>query len=370
MPVIVLPVPDSIDGIFDSIKQTALIQKAGGGTGFDFSELRPTGDIVRSSGGKTSGPITFWRVFSETTNAIQQGAFRRGANMGMMSIDHPDSLRFINAKNDPSAFTNFNISVKVTDAFMKQLTDNPNAPHIVINPRTKKRYVIPHSVDIHSYSIDDLLPGDQATKDCYTVKDIWDMIINNAWATGEPGICFIDHVNKDNPTPNLGPIKATNPCGEQPLLFYESCNLGSINIAKFINKKKQDLDWNRLKKTIKLAIRFLDDVIDANHYPIPEVKKMTLGNRKIGLGIMGFWDTLILLGIKYDSDTSCSSLLRNLLLLFKIMLTKPSEELAKKEAAFPNWQGSIWDTKYHQKSRNAAIMHYCSNWYNKPYRRL
>jgi len=350
----VLPVPDSIDGIFDSIKQTALIQKAGGGTGFDFSELRPTGDIVRSSGGKTSGPISFWRVFSEVTNAIQQGAFRRGANMGMMSINHPDILKFINAKNDPSAFTNFNISVKVPDAFMKKLKGKPEVLHIVTNPRTKKKYIIPHSVDILSYTIDDLLSEDRGTDDCYTVKEIWDMIINNAHSTGEPGICFIDRVNQDNPTPNLGPIEATNPCGEQPLLFYESCNLGSINISKFVNKKRQDLNWNRLKNTIKLVVRFLDNVIDVNHYPIPEIKKMTLGNRKIGLGIMGFADTLILLGIKYDTQKA-EQFAEKLASFIQGKAHKASEELAKERGSFPNWKGSIWDTKYHRTMRNAAV---------------
>jgi ribonucleoside-diphosphate reductase alpha chain len=350
----VLPVPDSIDGIFDSIKQTALIQKAGGGTGFDFSELRPTGDIVRSSGGRTSGPISFMRVFSEATNAIQQGAFRRGANMGMMNITHPDILKFITAKENPSAFNNFNISVKVTNAFMKQIIDNPNAPHIVTNPRTKKRYAIPHSVEIHSYSIDDLLPADRATKDCYTLKEIWDIIINNAWATGEPGICFIDLINKDNPTPNLGPIKATNPCGEQPLLFYESCNLGSINISKFVNRKNQDIDWQRLTNTITLAVRFLDNVIDANYYPIHEIEKRTLGNRKIGLGIMGFWDTLVLLGIKYDSEQAVE-FAEKLASFIQDNAHKISQELAKERGCFLNWKGSIWDTKYHRKMRNASV---------------
>ncbi len=350
----VLPVPDSIDGIFDSIKQTALIQKAGGGTGFDFSGLRPTGDIVRSSGGKTSGPVSFWRVFSEATNAIQQGAFRRGANMGMMNLNHPDILKFITAKEDLFAFNNFNISVKVPDAFMKQLTDNPNEPHIVTNPRTKKRYAIPHSIDLHSYSIDDLLPRDKATKDCYTVKDIWDMIIQNAWATGEPGICFIDRVNKDNPTPHIGQIEATNPCGEQPLLFYESCNLGSINVLKFVNGEKQDLDWDRLEKTIKLVVRLLDNVIDANHYPIPEIEKMTLGNRKIGLGIMGFADTLILLGIKYDSDQA-EQFTEKLASFIQKHAHKASEELAKERGCFLNFKGSTWDTKHNRKMRNAAV---------------
>ena len=257
----VLSIEDSITGIFDTVKNTALIQKAGGGTGFSFDRLRPTGDLVASSGGTTSGPISFWKVLSETTHAIQQGAFRRGANMGMMSVNHPDIIKFIFAKMNLDVFTNFNISIKVPDVFMKQLQETPNTLHVVINPRTGKRYIIPHSIDIHSYTINDLIPQSQAD-DCFTVSEIWNIIIVNAHATGEPGICFIDHVNKSNPTPALGKIDATNPCGEQPLLPYEACNLGSINITKFVNEKRTDLNWNLLAKTVRLANRFLDNVID------------------------------------------------------------------------------------------------------------
>ncbi|MFC1795437.1 ribonucleotide reductase N-terminal alpha domain-containing protein, partial [Planctomycetota bacterium] len=247
-----LPIEDSIDGIFDTVKNTAVIQKSGGGTGFSLDRLRPTGDIVRSSGGRTSGPLSFLRVLSETTNAIQQGAFRRGANMGMMSIYHPDIIKFIYAKLNPGAFANFNISVKIPDDFMKQLREDPQAIHTVINPRTGKKYMIPHSIDVHSYAIDELIPEGRADDDCFAIHEIWNIIIVNAHATGEPGIFFIDHVNNNNPTPHLGCIEASNPCGEQPLLPYEACNLGSINISKFVNKKQQDLDWNRLKKTTKL----------------------------------------------------------------------------------------------------------------------
>jgi ribonucleoside-diphosphate reductase alpha chain len=350
----VLPVPDSVDGIFDAIKSTALIQKAGGGTGFDFSQLRPTGDIVASSGGKTSGPISFLQVFAEATNAIQQGAFRRGANMGMMSIDHPDILKFIHAKQDPNAFTNLNISVKVTDAFMNTLDRNPDAIHIVVNPRTKRRYAIPRSVDIGTYTIDDLVSVDQAADDCYTVKEVWNMIIRNAHATGEPGICFIDRVNADNPTPHLGRIEASNPCGEQPLLPFESCNLGSINVLKFVNVTGDDLDWDSLASTVKLAVRFLDNVIDANHFPIPQIEKITHGNRKIGLGIMGFADTLVLLGIRYDSEAA-KQFAEKLASFIQEHAHKASEELAKERGCFPNWRGSIWDTKHHRPMRNATV---------------
>lgn len=194
----VLPIEDSTDGIFDTVKNTALIQKSGGGTGFDFSSLRPTGDIVSSSGGTTSGPISFWRVIAETTNAIQQGAFRRGANMGMMTIDHPDILKFIHAKQDLTAFSNFNISVKITDSFMTELYERPDTLHIVTNPRTKRKYAIPHSIDINSYTIDDLVPKKRANNDCYTVKELWDMIVRGAHATGEPGFCFFDRINDAN----------------------------------------------------------------------------------------------------------------------------------------------------------------------------
>jgi ribonucleoside-diphosphate reductase alpha chain len=237
----VLPIEDSIEGIFETVKQTALIQKAGGGTGFSFDRLRPTGDRVASSGGTTSGPLSFWKVFSQTTEAIQQGAFRRGANMGMMSIGHPDILKFLHAKQNLKAFTNFNISVKITDKWMKKLNNSPDLPHIVENPRTKQRYLLPKELDIDTYTIDKLYPfkgkkppADLKAAGFYTIGDIWKAITKCAHKTGEPGVAFIDRINRDNPTPTLGMIEATNPCGEQPLLPYEACTLGSINLTKFI----------------------------------------------------------------------------------------------------------------------------------------
>jgi len=348
-----LPIEDSIDGIFDTVKNTAVIQKSGGWTGFSLDRLRPTGDIVRSSGGRTSGPISFLRVLSETTNAIQQGAFRRGANMGMMSIAHPDILRFIHAKDDPAAFTNFNLSVKVPDAFMRQLKNNPDALHVVINPRTKKKHVIPRSINKDSYSINDLLPEGRAASKCFSVREVWDMIVKNAHATGEPGICFIDRVNEANPTPTLGQIEASNPCGEQPLLPYEACNLGSIAVSKFVQKDRCDLDWDSLAKTVALGVRFLDDVIDVNHYPIPQIEKMTLGNRKIGHGIMGFADALILLGIRYDSEEAVE-FAEKLASFTQDHAHQASEQLARKRGCFPNWKGSIWDTQHHRPMRNAT----------------
>jgi len=349
----VLPIEDSIDGIFSTIKNTALIQCAGGGTGFSFDKLRATGDLVTSSGGRTSGPISFWKVLAETTSAIQQGAFRRGANMGMMSLDHPDIIKFIFAKLNPGAFDNFNISVKISNDFMKQVQKNPHDIHIVINPRTDKKYKIPHSIDIHSYTIDDLVPQRKVDDDCFTIHEIWNTIITNAHATGEPGIFFIDRVNDNNPTPRLGKIEASNPCGEQPLCNFASCNLGSINIAKFVCEDGIDLDWKQMAETVKLAIRFLDNVIDANHFPIPKIRKVTLGNRNIGLGIMGFADTLILLGIRYDSDEAVD-FAKKLMSFIQNHAHQASEELAKERGNFPNWKGSIWDTKHHRPMRNAA----------------
>jgi len=349
-----LAMEDSIDGIFDTVKNTAVIQKSGGGTGFSLDRLRPTGDIVRSSGGRTSGPLSFLRVLSETTNAIQQGAFRRGANMGMMSVDHPDILNFIHAKSNPTAFTNFNLSVKVPDAFMQQLDNNPDDLHVVINPRTEERYVIPFDIDVESYTINDLLSEKEANWACLTIREIWDKIIDQAYQTGEPGIFFVDSANRENPTPQVGEIESTNPCGEQPMLPHEACNLGSINVSAFVREEGTELDWDRLGETVTVAVKFLDNVIDINHYPIPEVEKITLGNRKIGLGIMGFADTLILLSIRYGSAEAVE---------FAEMLTSfiqerahdASEKLAEKRGCFPNWKDSTWDKKSNRKMRNAAL---------------
>jgi len=349
----VLPVEDSIPEIFEAVKNTALIQKAGGGTGFTFDKLRPTGDAVSSSGGTTSGPISFWRVIAETTNAIQQGAHRRGANMGMMSVEHPDIIKFINAKHDITAFNNFNISVKVTDVFMNKLGKEPGSAHIVTNPRTQKHYVIPKSIYLHSYRIQDLRPFDGDKNNCYTVGEIWKMIIANAHATGEPGICFIDRVNEDNPTPALGQINATNPCGEQPLLDYEACNLGSLNVSKFVLSDGSDMDWQNLSTAIHYAVRFLDNVIDANYWPIPQIQQMSLGNRKIGLGIMGFADALVLLGIRYDSDEAVN-FAKQLGQFIQQYARETSQKLAERKGCFPNWQSSIWDTDHHTPMRNAA----------------
>ena len=348
----VLPVPDSVEGIFEAVKHSALIQKAGGGTGFAFDSLRPTGDLVASSGGMTSGPISFMRVFAEATRAIQQGAFRRGANMGMMSVAHADILKFITAKGQPGTFENFNLSVKITDAFMRALEQRPTSPHVVTNPRDGGTYFIPRNVDIHQHGIPDLLPAGPTRKRCYTVREVWKLIVASAHASGEPGICFIDRVNNFNPTPLLGRLEATNPCGEQPLLPYESCNLGSIALNKFV-LAGGGLDWSRLARTVRLAVRFLDDVIEVNHYPVDEIRQATMGNRKIGLGLMGFADALILLGLRYDSMEAVK-LAETLSNFLTDAAHQTSEELAQVRGCFQNWSGSIWDTKYHRAMRNAA----------------
>ncbi len=355
----VLPVPDSIEGIFDSIKYTALIQKAGGGTGFAFDELRPTGDFIKSSGGTTSGPITFWRAFSEATNAIQQGAFRRGANMGMMNVHHPDILKFLHAKEKLDQFTNYNISVKVTDEWMEAFLADPTSPHVVRNPRTQKEYVLAKSLNIEKYDIQSLTPLESAEASheaFYTRQDIWDIILKNAWRTGEPGIAFIDRINENNPTPHIGRMEATNPCGEQPLLPFEACNLGSVNLAKFVTDPRTPraaVDWEELRETVHESTRFLDDVIDANNYPLPQIDRICKNNRKIGIGIMGFADALFMLGVAYDSPEGIDWGKR----FMKFVDDEShnySEKLADERGSFPNWKGSIWDTKHHRPMRNAT----------------
>ncbi len=377
----VLPVRDSITEIFNSIKHTALIQKAGGGTGFAFDELRPTGDFISSSGGTTSGPISFWKAFSEATNAIQQGAFRRGANMGMMYIHHPDILKFLHAKQDLSQFTNYNISVKVTDAWMEEFLADADAPHVVRNPRNGKAFVIPRDVEIWKYDVRSLIEIDQVqplppgsperyyanptltgplpteiAARVYTKREIWSIIIQNAWQTGEPGVVFIDRINETNPTPHVGRMEATNPCGEQPLLPYEACNLGSINLGNFVRDEctpQARVDWDALRECVHLSTRFLDNVIDANNYPLDEIDKVCKANRKIGLGIMGFADALFKLNVPYCSDDGAAWGER----FMKFVNDEAhnyGERLARLRGPFPNWQGSHWDTQHHRLMRNAC----------------
>ena len=355
----VLPVPDSIDGIFDSIKHTALIQKAGGGTGFAFDALRPTGDYIKSSGGTTSGPISFWRAFSEATNAIQQGAFRRGANMGMMNIHHPDILKFLYAKQDLTQFTNYNISVKVTDPWMAAFLKNPNEPHLTRNPRNGRAFYLPRDLDIQTYQIQDLIPQEAYDNKTpvYSRQDLWDIIVRHAWQTGEPGVVFIDRINEANPTPHVGRIEATNPCGEQPLLPYEACNLGSINLGLFVVDEctpRARVDWDALRETVHEATRFLDNVIDANNYPLPQIEDICKANRKIGLGIMGFADALYKLGVRYNSEEGVAWGER----FMKFVNDEAhhySEKLAIDRGDFPNWANSDWDTKHHRRMRNSCV---------------
>ncbi|MFO0837377.1 MAG: adenosylcobalamin-dependent ribonucleoside-diphosphate reductase [Phycisphaerae bacterium] len=378
----VLPVRDSVNDIFNSIKHTALIQKAGGGTGFAFDELRPTGDYISSSGGTTSGPITFWRAFSEATNAIQQGAFRRGANMGMMYIHHPDILKFLHAKQDLSQFTNYNISVKMTDAWMEEFLADPDSPHVVRNPRNGKAFLLPRDLDIWKYDVRGLIeietvepvPASGMEKyftsprllapipreldgKVYTKRDIWRIIINNAWQTGEPGVVFMDRINEHNPTPHVGRIEATNPCGEQPLLPYEACNLGSVNLGLFVIDgctPAAHVDWEALKVAVHISTRYLDNVIDANNYPLPEIDRVCKDNRKIGLGIMGFADALYKLNVPYNSEDGVAWGER----FMKFINDEAhhySEHLARVRGCFPNWKGSIWQTRRNRMMRNAAV---------------
>ncbi|HED64411.1 MAG TPA: vitamin B12-dependent ribonucleotide reductase [Planctomycetes bacterium] len=338
----VLPVEDSIEGIFDSIKATALIQKAGGGTGFSFSRLRPSGDIVQSSGGTTEGPLSFIQVFSKATDAIQQGAFRRGANMGILRVDHPDIVRFISFKDDLTKIQNYNVSVAITDKFLEELEADRDTPHQVQNPRTLAWSTTPH-VDENG----------EPTGEDWTVGELWDLIIEHAWRTGEPGLVFIDRINATNPIKNVGLIEATNPCGEQPLHPYDSCNLGSVNLGRFVKGEgaEASFDWDEFKAVVHASTRFLDNVIEVNRYPLPQIDQMSKTTRRIGLGVMGFADALYALGIPYDSEEGCEFGER-------IMQTLndeshlASEALAEERGTFPAWDGSDWQ-KQGRRMRNS-----------------
>ena len=331
----VLPVEDSIDGIFDSIKATALIQKAGGGTGFSFSRLRPKGDLVRSSGGTTEGPLSFIQVFSKATDAIQQGAFRRGANMGILRIDHPDIVEFIRFKDDLGKIENYNISVAVTNRFLAELAADPKTPHQVQNPRTKAWAKL-HKKNAEGESTDEI----------YTVGEMWELIIAHAWRTGEPGVVFIDRINEKNPIKNVGLIEATNPCGEQPLHPYDSCNLGSINVGEFVRGEglQAQFDWDEFKAVVRTSTRFLDNVIEVNRYPLPQIDQMSKTTRRIGLGVMGFADALYKLGLGYDTAEGCR-FGEELMRVLNDESHDASEELAGERGVFPAWDGSDWQAR-------------------------
>lgn len=321
----VIPVEDSLVSIFDAVKHMAIIHQSGGGTGFSFSRLRPRGDTVKSTRGVASGPVSFMRVFDTATDVIKQGGKRRGANMGILSVDHPDIVEFITAKTKEGFLSNFNISVGVTDAFMRAVEGGRTYP--LISPRTKKK-------------VRDM-----------GARDVWDLIITTAWTTGDPGVVFLDEINRRNPTQKLGRIESTNPCGEVPLHPWESCNLGSINLAKLVEGGR--LDWARFEELIKLGVRFLDNVIDANHYPLAEIERTTRSNRRIGLGIMGWAEALIQLGIPYDSPRAIA-LADKVMSFIDRVGTQTSVELGKQRGSFPNFRKSVWSKKY-KSMRNATV---------------
>ncbi len=321
----VLPVPDDIELIFDAIKYAAIIHKSGGGTGFSFSRIRPSGDLVESSRGRASGPISFMKVFNYATGAISQGGFRRGANMGILRCDHPDVEIFSRSKTQEGELENFNISVACTGAFMEAVRDGK--PFDLVNPhggRVMQRVA---------------------------ARQIWETMATQAHAGGDPGAIFLDRINADNPTPRLGPIECTNPCGEQPLLPYEACNLGSINLNKMV--RGNSVNWDALRQVVRLAVRFLDDCIQMSHYPLPQITEVVHGNRKIGLGIMGFADLLIRMGVPYDSPRALE-VAAEVMAFIRAEADRASADLATERGPFANLPGSIYDRPDTPAYRNAC----------------
>ncbi|MDR3253941.1 MAG: vitamin B12-dependent ribonucleotide reductase [Synergistaceae bacterium] len=322
----VLPIGDSMEDIFGALSATALVHKSGGGTGFNFSNVRPAGDRVRSTSGVASGPISFMELFDHTTEVVKQGGTRRGANMGILGVSHPDVLDFVKAKTEKGRLTNFNISVGIPDSFMEAVT--LGADWDLINPRTGEKTGV------------------------VKASELWDLLIESAWKTGDPGVLFLDRIEAANTVPACGKLDCTNPCGEQPLLPYESCNLGSINLIQMADKRGE-MDWTRLEETVRLAVRFLDDVIECNNYPLESIANITRGNRKIGLGIMGWAELLFARGLRYGSRES-TELAGKVMGFIQKTGHEESESLSRARGTFPNWEGSVWH-KQNRPMRNATV---------------